>query len=99
MIEAGSRAPDFDLDSNQGVRVSLKSLKGKTLVLYFYPRDMAPGCTKQACSFRDAQAQLKRRGAVVLGVSPDSVASHQKFKAAHKLNFPLLADPDKAVAE
>ncbi len=99
MIEAGSQAPDFELDSSQGGRVSLKGLKGKTLVLYFYPRDMTPGCTRQACAFRDARAQFKKRGAVVLGVSPDSVASHQKFEAAHKLDFPLLSDPDKAVAK
>jgi peroxiredoxin Q/BCP len=99
VVKEGGKAPEFDLESNEGGRVSLKSLKGKSVVLYFYPRDMTPGCTREACAFRDAQAQMRKRGAVVLGVSPDSVESHRKFQAEYKLNFPLLADPDKAVAK
>jgi peroxiredoxin Q/BCP len=99
LIEEGQPAPEFELDSSDGARVSLGRLRGKTVVVYFYPRDMTPGCTREACAFRDAQAQLRRRGAVVLGVSPDSAASHERFRGAHKLNFPLLSDPDKAVAK
>jgi peroxiredoxin Q/BCP len=74
-------------------------LRGKPVVLYFYPRDDTPGCTREACAFRDRKQALARLGAVVLGVSPDSVASHESFKASHKLNFTLLADPDHRVAE
>jgi peroxiredoxin Q/BCP len=99
MIKEGQKAPDFTLPSSAGGEVSLKSLKGRRVVLYFYPKDDTPGCTKEACAFRDAQAKIKRTGAVVLGVSPDSVASHEKFGAKYKLNFPLLADGDKAVAK
>lgn len=98
MIKEGQKAPDFDLESSAGGRVSLKGLKGKTVVLYFYPRDMTPGCTRQACAFRDARALIQKRGAVVLGMSPDSPASHARFRDAHQLNFPLLSDPDKVVA-
>ncbi len=99
MIKEGQKAPDFELESSAGGRVSLKGLKGRPVVLYFYPRDMTPGCTREACAFRDAHLQLRKRGAVVLGASPDSTASHAKFRDAHKLNFPLLSDPDKAVAK
>jgi peroxiredoxin Q/BCP len=99
MLEEGQKAPDFSLLSSAAEAVSLKALRGRIVVLYFYPRDMTPGCTREACAFRDSQAKLKKRGAVVLGVSPDSVASHAKFREAHKLNFPLLADTDKAVAK
>jgi peroxiredoxin Q/BCP len=98
MIEEGRKAPDFKLPSSEGGEVSLKALRGKPVVLYFYPKDDTPGCTKEACGFRDTQASLRKRGAIVLGVSGDSLASHEKFKAKHKLNFPLLADTDKAVA-
>jgi peroxiredoxin Q/BCP len=98
VLKEGRKAPDFDLESSEGGRVSLKGLKGRTLVVYFYPKDMTPGCTKQACAFRDTREQFRRRGVVVLGISPDSIASHAKFKAAHALNFPLLSDPDKTVA-
>jgi peroxiredoxin Q/BCP len=98
MIKEGQKAPDFTLPSSEG-KVSLRGLRGKNVVLYFYPRDMTPGCTREACDFRDSQAKIKKVGAVVLGVSPDSVASHEKFKAQQKLNFPLLADTDKAVAK
>ena len=99
MIKEGKAAPDFTLPSSDGGEVSLKGLKGKTVVLYFYPKDDTPGCTKEACAFRDTQAKIKKSGAVVYGVSPDSVASHEKFRAKYKLNFPLLADTDKAVAK
>ena len=98
MVKEGRKAPDFRLPSSEGGELSLKDLRGKPVVLYFYPRDMTPGCTREACAFRDTQARIKARGAVVLGVSPDSLASHQKFKAQQKLNFPLLSDADKAVA-
>jgi peroxiredoxin Q/BCP len=98
MIKEGKAAPDFTLPSSDGGEVSLKGLKGKTVVLYFYPKDDTPGCTREACAFRDTQAKIKKTGAVVYGVSPDSVASHEKFRAKYKLNFPLLADADKAVA-
>ena len=99
MIQEGKKAPDFVLASSEGGDVSLKGLRGKTVVLYFYPKDDTPGCTREACAFRDSQAALKKKGVVVLGVSGDSLASHEKFKAKYKLNFPLLSDPDKAVAK
>src|SRR5262249_45424114 len=99
MLKAGQQAPEFKLPSSDGTDVSLKQLRGKPVVLYFYPRDMTPGCTREACEFRDRQAQLKKAGAVVLVVSPDSLESHAKFRGQPKLNFPLLADTDKAVAK
>jgi peroxiredoxin Q/BCP len=99
MLKEGQKAPDFTLASGDGSQVSLASLKGKPVVLYFYPKDDTPGCTKEACAFRDNQSRLKKAGAVVLGVSPDSVASHQKFGAKYTLPFTLLSDPDKAVAK
>ena len=99
MVKEGQKAPDFTLASSDGEEVSLKALRGKPVVLYFYPRDDTPGCTREACAFRDAKARLKKSGAVILGVSPDSVASHGKFRDKYKLNFPLLADPDKSVAK
>ena len=99
MVKEGKAAPEFKLPSSEGGEVSLKGLKGKTVVLYFYPKDDTPGCTREACAFRDAQAKIKKTGAVVYGVSPDSLASHEKFRAKYKLNFPLLADPDKVVAK
>ena len=98
VLREGHRAPDFRLASSDGKHVSLKSLRGRTVVLYFYPKDDTPGCTKEACAFRDAQAQLRKAGAAVFGVSPDPVESHRRFKNKLALNFPLLADPDKTVA-
>ena len=98
-IEAGSKAPDFTLLAHDGGKLKLSSLRGKPLVLYFYPKDDTPGCTKEACGFRDAHAKLARLGAVVLGVSPDTPASHEKFRTKYSLPFTLLCDPAHAVAE
>jgi peroxiredoxin Q/BCP len=99
MIDEGTPAPDFTLASDAGETVSLASLRGKPVVLYFYPKDGTPGCTKQACGIRDSWAEFERRGAVVLGVSPDSESSHVKFKQKFDLPFTLLADPDHSTAE
>jgi len=99
VVEEGKPAPDFELASDSGERVRLSDLRGGTVVLYFYPKDDTPGCTKQARSLRDAYAEIQERGATVLGVSPDSEASHVKFKAKYGLPFPLLADPEHEVAE
>ena len=98
MIQEGKKAPLFTLPSSEGGRVSLEELRGKPVVLYFYPKDDTPGCTREACAFRDTQAALKKKGALVLGVSGDSLTSHEKFKGKYKLNFPLLSDPDRTVA-
>ena len=98
-LKAGQKAPDFTLLDDAGQKVKLSDLKGNKVVLYFYPKDDTPGCTKEACAFRDGIDEIKDRGAVVLGVSPDSVESHKKFKTKHELNFTLLADTDKKVAE
>ncbi len=98
-IEEGEKAPDFDLQDDAGNKVKLSALKGTPVVLYFYPKDDTPGCTKEACAFRDRSADLKQRGAVVLGVSPDDVASHARFRDKFHLNFPLLADSGHKVAE
>jgi peroxiredoxin Q/BCP len=95
----GTKAPAFTLEADDGSKVKLADLKGSLVVLYFYPADDTPGCTKEACAFRDRAAELKKLGAKVYGVSPDDVASHVKFKNKFKLNFPLLADPDHEVAE
>jgi peroxiredoxin Q/BCP len=99
VIEAGQEAPDFELETDEGGSVRLSDLRGKPVVLYFYPRDDTPGCTAQACAIRDAWNDFRDSGAVVLGVSPDTVASHQKFKEKYSLPFTLLADPDHGVAE
>jgi thioredoxin-dependent peroxiredoxin len=98
MVKEGAAAPDFALPSSDGGELRLSELRGKAVVLYFYPRDNTPGCTREACAFRDAMAKLRRRGVVVLGVGPDSLASHEKFKAQEKLNFALLSDSEKSVA-
>jgi thioredoxin-dependent peroxiredoxin len=98
-LKVGQKAPDFTVLNDQGEKVKLADLKGKKVVLYFYPKDDTPGCTKEACAFRDGIAQIKKKGAVVLGVSADSVASHEKFKKKFELNFPLLADTDKKMVE
>jgi peroxiredoxin Q/BCP len=98
-IEKGDNAPDFTLPADDGSTVSLAGLRGKKVVLYFYPKDDTPGCTTQACDLRDEMPRLDAMDVVVLGVSPDSVKSHRKFKQKFDLNFPLLADEDHAVAE
>lgn len=98
MIKEGRKAPDFKLPATDGTDIKLSELRGQPVVLYFYPRDNTPGCTREACAFQASMAQIKRTGATVLGVSPDSVASHEKFRKEHKLRFPLLADTDKKVA-
>jgi peroxiredoxin Q/BCP len=98
-IEAGSKAPDFTLADDRGRATKLSALRGQPVVLYFYPKDDTPGCTREACAFRDRKADLARAGAAVLGVSPDSVASHGKFRDKYDLNFALLADAGHAVAE
>lgn len=97
-IKEGDRAPEFSAATNGGGMLSLTDLKGKNVILYFYPKDDTPGCTKEACAFRDAFAEFERRGAIVLGVSPDSVKSHDKFVEKFKLPFTLLADEDKKIA-
>ena len=99
MLKAGDRAPAFSLPSDTGETISLRDLKGKPVVLYFYPRDDTTGCTVEACEFRDSWKEVRKSGAVVLGVSPDSVGSHRKFRAKYDLPFPLLADEGHAVAE
>ena len=96
-IKEGSKAPALSLPDTAGKTVSLASLAGKHVVVYFYPRDDTPGCTKEACGFRDRSARLKKAGVVVLGVSADGAASHQKFAAKYKLPFTLLSDADKSV--
>ncbi len=99
MIEEGKPAPDFELQSDNGESVKLSDLRGKQVVLYFYPKDDTPGCTTQACGIRDAYGEFERAGAVVLGVSPDDERSHVKFKKKFELPFTLLADADHHVAE
>ena len=99
MIESGTVAPDFTLETDQGESVTLSKLRGKNVILYFYPKDDTPGCTIQACDFRDAMPRFEGVKAVILGVSPDSVKSHAKFRAKFDLNFPLLADEGHSVSE
>jgi peroxiredoxin Q/BCP len=99
MIEAGKKAPAFKLESSEGGTVDLAGLAGKYVVLYFYPRDDTPGCTVEAQEFRDEMPKLKKLGAVVLGVSRDTIKSHCKFRDKYELNFPLLSDPDNKVME
>jgi peroxiredoxin Q/BCP len=99
MVEEGQAAPDFELASDTGARVRLSDLRGRPVVLYFYPKDDTPGCTTQACSFRDAYGKFEERGAVVLGVSPDTETSHASFRSKYGLPFALLSDPDHEVAE
>lgn len=98
-LKAGDPAPEFSGMTNGGQTVSLKDFRGKTVVLYFYPKDDTPGCTKEACGFRDQHAALSKAGAVVIGVSPDPVKSHDKFAAKFRLPFLLLADEDHRTAE
>ena len=99
MLAPGKAAPAFALDTDAGERLSLKDLRGRPVVLYFYPKDDTSGCTTEACEFRDAFPRFKKSKAEILGVSPDSVESHRKFKAKYDLPFTLLADPEHVVAE
>jgi peroxiredoxin Q/BCP len=99
VITEGDQAPDFTLRSDAGTDVTLSSLRGRPVVLYFYPKDDTPGCTTQACGIRDAYSEFERAGAVVLGVSPDSERSHVKFRKKYDLPFALLADTDHEVAQ
>lgn len=98
-LKEGSKAPDFTLMDDSGARVKLSAFADKAVVLYFYPRADTPGCTREACSFRDHHQEILARGAVVLGVSPDQPAALAKFKQKYSLPFPLLADPDHKTAE
>jgi len=99
VINEGDQAPDFTLQSDAGTDVTLSLLRGRPVVLYFYPRDDTPGCTAQACGIRDVYGDFERAGAIVLGVSPDDEGSHVKFKQRYELPFTLLADKDHSVAE
>jgi len=96
-LKVGQAAPEFTVLNEDGKKVRLADFRGKKVVLYFYPRDNTPGCTREACAFRDGIRELKRRGAIVLGVSTDSVASHRGFKEKYRLNFPLLSDSQKEI--
>ena len=98
-LTPGRKAPDFTLEAGDGTRVRLSSLRGKKVVLYFYPRDNTPGCTREACAFRDGMRKLRRYGAVVLGISTDTAESHRKFSENYDLNFPLLADVSHKVVD
>ena len=99
MLTVGGPAPDFSLQDGDGNTVSLRQLRGQRVVLYFYPKDDTPGCTKEACSFRDEFSRFKKANAVIYGVSRDHAASHQRFTQKYKLPFPLLSDPDAAVCK
>ena len=96
-IQEGKAAPAFSLRDASGDKVSLSDFRGKNVIVYFYPRDDTPGCTKEACGFRDLSKQIQKRNTVVLGISPDGAASHEKFTTKYKLPFTLLSDPDKKV--
>jgi peroxiredoxin Q/BCP len=99
MLPIGTKAPDFALPDQNGVWRALADYRGSKVILYFYPKDMTPGCTKQACGFADLYPQFREKGAVVLGVSRDSVQSHKKFEEKYGLPFPLLSDPEKTVIQ
>ena len=98
-LKEGDVAPDFSAATNGGGKVSLAGLRGKNVILYFYPRDNTPGCTKEACGFRDEFAEFQKKGAVVLGVSVDSARAHDKFVEKYKLPFPLVVDEDKKIVQ
>jgi len=98
-LQVGKAAPDFELPGEGGSKVKLSDFRGKRVILYFYPKDDTPGCTTQACGFRDAYPQIEEKNAVVIGISPDGEKSHRKFKTKHNLPFILLSDEDHRVAE
>jgi thioredoxin-dependent peroxiredoxin len=98
-LAVGDQAPDFEAVTDQGEHLSLRDLRGKRVILYFYPKDDTSGCTTQACGFRDHYPEIEEKNGVVLGVSPDSMASHQKFKTKYALPFTLLVDTDHAIAD
>lgn len=98
-VEVGKQAPDFTLQNQHGEEVSLSDYRGKNVVLYFYPKDMTPGCTTQACDFRDNYDEFKKYNTVIIGISPDPIERHQKFISKHDLPFQLLADVEHEVAE
>ena len=98
-LKEGDEAPDFSAQATGGLKMSLSDFKGKNVILYFYPKDDTPGCTKEACNFRDHFAQFKKRGVLILGVSTDPIKSHEKFTEKFDLPFPLLADEDKTIAQ
>jgi peroxiredoxin Q/BCP len=98
IVKTGDQAPEFDLAADDGTRVRLQDLRGRKVVIFFYPKDNTPGCTIEACAFRDELPRVEESDAVVLGISPDSVASHVKFKSRFGLNYPLLADEEHEVA-
>jgi peroxiredoxin Q/BCP len=99
VVDEGQQAPDFELATDTGKQVRLSDFRGSPVVLFFYPKDDTPGCTKEACSFRDAYAEFQERGAVVLGISPDGEASHVKFRDKYSLPYTLLSDPEREVAK
>jgi thioredoxin-dependent peroxiredoxin len=99
VVEEGQPAPDFELQSDSGGTVRLSDLRGKPVVLYFYPKDDTPGCTRQACGIRDAWSEFQHAGAEVFGISADTQASHERFKSKYSLPFTLLADPERLLAE
>lgn len=99
MLEVDTKAPQFSLLNQDGKEVSLKDYLGKKIVLYFYPKDNTPGCTKEACSFRDAFPKFNKSDVIIIGISPDSVSSHKKFAEKYRLSFDLLADEDKKVVQ
>src|SRR4051812_31918195 len=98
-LKEGDKAPDFTVSTNGGGKLSLSDYKGKNVILYFYPKDDTPGCTKEACAFRDSYGDFKKKGAIVFGVSTDSTKSHDKFVEKFQLPFTLLADEDKKIVE
>lgn len=99
MLQIGEKAPDFKLKDKDGKEITLSEFRGKKVVVYFYPKDDTPGCTRQACAFRDSYEGFRKEGIVVIGISKDSVASHQKFAEKYELPFLLLADPDRVAIE
>ncbi len=99
MLKEGDKAPDFSLQDDSGKEVSLRDFRGKKVILYFYPKDDTPGCTKEACGFRDNVAKFKSANMMIYGVSRDSLESHRKFKTKYSLPFPLLSDPDTKLAQ